>query len=168
MPIGGPMITWCEPIQRGDLRLAPGDIEDALTWFKETTGQDAKLIVLNAKNERYAKEAGDSVKVEYLGGCLTGEVWLSAEDIFVTPKPYIQTDTDFEQKKRNEIQTRCFLPVGRPSLDLPTEKITELAAQGLGYRLIARRLQSEGIQVSHMAISRAMKKLQSELPIDAT
>ena len=167
MPIGSPMVIWCEPMQRGDLKLAPGDIQDALTWFKGTTGQDAKLIILNPKNERYAKAAGDGVKVEYLGGCLTWEVWLAAEDNFVTQLSHIQTDTNLEQKKRNEIPTHIILPVGRPSVDLPMKKVTELAAQGMGYRAIAKRLQSEGIQVSHMAVSRAIKKLQGELPIDA-
>ena len=168
MPVGGPMVTWCEPMQRGDLKLAPSDIQDALAWFKETTGHDAKLIVLNPKNDHYAREAGDGVKVEYLGGCLTWEVWLSAEDNFVTQQAHIRTDTDLGQQRRNEIMIRRILPIGRPSIDLPMEKVTALAAKGLGYRAIAKTLQAEGIQVSHMAVSRAIKKLQRELPTDET
>jgi len=29
------MLVWAEPIKRGDLRLVRGDVEEALSWFKE-------------------------------------------------------------------------------------------------------------------------------------
>ena len=53
----GAAIVWVDSIERGDLRLAPTDIEDALSWFKNETGQEAKLFILNPKNEHLAGEA---------------------------------------------------------------------------------------------------------------
>ena len=82
-------IVWAEPIKRGDLCLAPGDIEEALTWFKESTRQEAKLFILNPKNEYLAPEA-NGIKVIYLDGCLPWEIWLSPSNSFRTENPRIQ------------------------------------------------------------------------------
>ena len=83
---------------------------------------------------------------------------VEAEDNIVTPS--LKAGLKI---KRNEINIRHILPVGRPSLGLPEDYLMELAAQGLGYRAIAKRLQAEGIEGSHMAVGRAIKKLQGRL-----
>jgi len=59
--------------------MARGDVAGAITRFKEKTGKEARLINLNPKNEKFAREAPDGVTVAYVGGCLAWEVWLSAE-----------------------------------------------------------------------------------------
>ena len=38
MTISDSAVVWVEPIERGDLQLAPGDIKEALAWFKDKTG----------------------------------------------------------------------------------------------------------------------------------
>ena len=89
-------LVWAEPLERGDLRLVPGDIQEALSWFKDKTGQEPKLIILNRKNEHLAREAGDGIKVDYLGGILSGEVWLSSSDTFI---PHSSARTEATESK---------------------------------------------------------------------
>ena len=164
MVIGRPIVVWCEPIKRGELKVATGDIAKAMTWFKETTGQDAKLIVLHHKNERYAKEAGETVEVKYLGGCLQWEVWLSAEDGSTTVLSHLDEALESMvhcDKKKKHTNAR----VGRPYLDLPSKRIQDFVSQGLSCRVIASKLQAEGINVSYRSVHRVIKKLQGELPI---
>ena len=40
--------VWAEAIERGG-KLAPGDIGEALTCFKDKTEKEASLIILNPK-----------------------------------------------------------------------------------------------------------------------
>jgi len=138
--------------------LQPGDIGEALAWFTSKTGQEAELIILNPKNEHLAGEVADGIKVEFVGGVLRGEVWLSAADTFVTQELATDFSEDYEWGKRNKSNIRPVVPFGRPKRDLPMEKIVKLRAEGLGARAIAKRLQAEGIEVSFMTIYRAMKK----------
>jgi hypothetical protein len=154
-------------MKRADPKLAPGDVAEAMTWFKKTTGQDAGLIVLHPKNERYAKEAGDSVEVKYFGGCLAWEVWLSAGD--TSPTVLSQPDEGVEStiscdKKENHTNA----PIGRPSLDLPLERIAQLASEGLSCRAIADKLLQEGVEASYRTVARGIRKLQAELPMAET
>jgi len=160
MTIGGPVAVQAVPIMRGDMQLQPDDIEEAIAWFKDKTGQEPKLVILNRKNEHLAEETGDDVKVEYLGGVLRGEVWLSATDNFVTPKSATGLNGDYEWGKRNEIQMRTIVPLGRKPIDLPMGKLLELRGQGLDFRAIAKRLIDEGIRTTHMAIKQAIDKKQ--------
>jgi len=74
--LAGSAIVWAEPIERGDLRLVPGDITKALAWFRDKTGREPKLIILNRKNECFAKEADDGIKVDYSGGLARLFLWL--------------------------------------------------------------------------------------------
>lgn len=151
-------IVWAEPIERGDSRLVVGDITKALAWFRDKTGQEPKLIILNRKNECFAKEAGDGIKVDYLGGCLASEVWLSSADNFVAPKLVTGFPDTQLLDKRNKSNMRPMIPLGRPIRDLPLEKIAKLRAQGLGARSIAKCLQAEGVRVSFMTIHRAIRR----------
>ncbi len=50
--------------------------------------------------------------------------------------------------------------VGRPTLNLPIDRILELAGQGLGSRAIASRLKDEGHKVSFRTIARVLKQAQ--------
>lgn len=166
MTTNGEAIVWSEPIKDGTFRLQPGDIADAIAWFKEKTDQEPKLILLNVKNERFVKEVPEGIKVVCRGGVLAGEVWLSAVVDFVTPSSHIETQSDHGEKRRDKIDTRYILPAGRPALDLPIKKVQEFAAQGLGCRAISKKLKEGlGIVVSYRSIHRAIKKLQAELPI---
>lgn len=74
------------------------------------------------------------------------------------------------EEKRHEIQTRHIIPLGRPSADLPMDKVLSWRRdEELGVRAIAKRLNSQGFKVSRMAVHRAIKKeeakAQLELPI---
>ena len=156
MTLSGTVTVWAKPIERGDLRLVAGDVEEALAWFEERTGNEAKLIMLNPKNEHLAQEAND-IKVTYSGGILAGEVWLSPEDTFGTDFP--RTANTIEWKSEcPKSDMRPIIPLGRPPLDLPIEKIFKMHSQGLGVRAIVKRLRDEGIQISRSTIHRAMKK----------
>ena len=175
-------IVWAEPLERGDLRLAPGDIQEALTWFKDKTGQEPKLIILNRKNEHLAREAGDGINVDYLGGILSGEVWLSSSDTFIphssarTEATKSKSECPQEQpnKYHSEKEKTKMSTLNSPSLtvdnlgarsrpttykkrQLPDDKIKRLHKGGMGAKAIATRLKKEqGIDVSYKTIQRIL------------
>lgn len=74
-PIG--TAVWCEPQERKDMSLCPGDIARATSWFKEQTGQEPGLILVHPSKEDMARENAGNITVETLGGVLASEVWLS-------------------------------------------------------------------------------------------
>jgi len=78
-------VVWCEPQERKDMSLRPGDIARAITWFTEQMGQEPKLILVHPTKEGMARENAGNIRVEPLGGVLASEVWLSAAKHFVTP-----------------------------------------------------------------------------------
>ena len=178
MPIRGPMLTWCEPMLRGNLKLVPGDIRAGLAWFKETTGRDTRLIVLHPKNERYAKEVPEGIAVEFLGGCLAWEVWLSAADkITKAPdgnlggeKPqgvvgYTPRIMAIPNPQKNSIA--IIKPsVGKVTREkrgpkqkpLPVELIIKWAGEGMGSQAITTRLKNElGIDIGFRTVARVIK-----------
>lgn len=79
-------------------------------------------------------------------------------DTFVTPRLATSSLDSQLSEKRNKSNMRPMTPLGRPTRDLPVEKIAELRAQGLGARSIAKQLQAEGVKVSFMTIHRALKR----------
>ena len=79
--------VWCEPQERKDMSLHPGDITRAIEWFREQTGQEPRLILVHPTKEGMAREDAGNIRVEPLGGVLASEVWLSAAEHFVTPLP---------------------------------------------------------------------------------
>lgn len=50
--------------------IAKGDVAAAIAWFTEKTGNDARMITPNPKNEKFAGEAPHVVTVNYAHGCL--------------------------------------------------------------------------------------------------
>ena len=88
-------LTWCEPLVRGDLRLANGDILDAIAWFKEQTGRDPGVICLSAKNEKFVAEVPEGIDVEFTGGVLRWEVWLGPVPM-AKPHQYFDAQRDRE------------------------------------------------------------------------
>jgi hypothetical protein len=153
-------------MQRGDMKLAPSDIQDALTWYKDITGQDVKLIVLHPKNERYAKEVPEGITLEYVSGCLSWEVWLSPVDNFIRNtqsapqglnKSLETPETPLETSVANtRTVTQAYPSISTPQ-DLLQQKIELLAGKGMSTRAIARVLQSEGVKVSHMTVARRLQ-----------
>lgn len=166
----GERLVWCQPMQRKDCQLTPTDITHAITWFREETGQKPALILVHPSKHQMAEENSSGIRVEALGGVLAWEVWLSPTEHFVTPS--IARDFFGGQigEGRHEIKTRPRIPLGRRPTDLPIEKVMQLHGQELGVRAIAKRLSTEGIEVSRMAIHRAIKKaeakLQLQLPLE--
>lgn len=176
MPIGGPMTTWCETIERGGIKMAPGDVREAINWFKETTGQEAKLIVLNPRNEKYANEAGEDIVVEYSPGCPSWEILLSPVDNYIrqnTPNPNLGQGKPIqgvnhlngnlsilEDKKISMDKLKAVTPKvtrkkpGPKIKELPEDLIKQLNEQGLGSNAIATSLKSKGIEVSYKTIQR--------------
>jgi len=150
-------VVWAETIGRGDLQLAPGDVEDSLVWFKNKTGQAPNSVALNPGNQYLASELPKNMRLDLLGGVLAGEVWLSAEDSFVTD--FSRTTQAVEStRKCDKSVTLLQTPMGRPSVDLPTKKVLELHDKGLSSRAIARELENEGIRVSYRTIARSIKE----------
>ena len=171
--------VWAEPIERRPLQLVTGDIKEAINCFRDKTGQEAKLIILHPSNKHLANEVGDGIRVDYLGGCLAFEVWLSSEDNSGTPVPDTQVVTESisetpkaqsiasypETKKStlNPIKSRVdfFRPRGRPKTYkkrlLPDDKIKQLHHEGMGAKAIATQLKTEqGIDVSYKTIQRVL------------
>lgn len=143
--------VWCN---LDALQLMPGDIAKAIAFFSRQTGTETKAITLNPKNERLAKEAGETIQVVFCGGCLLWEVWLSGNPLesFVTPKPAMASGK-IQAIERNKTQTQPITIVGRSPAELPVEKVLELKAQGLGSRAIAKKLGG-----SHMTVIRVLRK----------
>ena len=79
--------VWCEPQERNDMSLRPGDIARAIEWFAKRTGQEPRLILVHPTKEGMARGNAGNIRVEPLGGVLASEVWLSAAEHFVTPPP---------------------------------------------------------------------------------
>lgn len=73
-------LVWCDPVERGDLKLAPGDITDAIKWFTEKTGQPPRQIFLCPKNERFASEIPEEITVVYINGVLLWEIQLTGAE----------------------------------------------------------------------------------------
>ncbi len=164
------------------MRLAEGDIQESCAWFKDKTGQEPKLIILNRGNEHLAQEAGDGMKVDYFGGVLRGEVWLSAADTFGTDFsrtleatesksecPQAQPIQMYPEKQKTKMSTLNspsltvdnFRPRGRPKtykkFPLPDHKIKQLHKEGMGAKAIATQLKREqGIDVSYKTIQRVL------------
>jgi hypothetical protein len=99
------MIVWAKAIERADMKLRSGDIAEALAYFKKEDEEerDAKFITLNPKNEHLTSEVADNIKVDYLEGCLTWEIWLSVDGGFTTTP---QT-TKFDIRKDMESPRFC-------------------------------------------------------------
>ena len=79
--------VWCEPQERKDMSLCPGDIARAIEWFREQTGQEPRLILVHPTKEGMARKKAGNIRIETLGGVLASEVWLSAAEHFVAPPP---------------------------------------------------------------------------------
>ena len=59
------MTIWAEAIERGG-KLTPGDVKEAIAWYKDKTGQEAKLIILQLMNGHILLE--DIMAARYLSG----------------------------------------------------------------------------------------------------
>ena len=87
--------VWCEPQERKDMSLHPGDITRAIEWFREQTGQEPRLILVHPTKEGMARESAGNITVETRGGVLASEVWLSPAEHFVTPLVTPPPTTEF-------------------------------------------------------------------------
>ena len=179
----GSMIVWAEKspkqyLELARLELVKGDISRAISWFKDNTGQEPKQICLNPNCERLAVEAGDSIQVNYVGGCLAWEVWLSAEESFKTPKlaPLKVDPTQTIDAKDKEVLLHTNAPLepsvtkpshgkeirpiislgGRPKKNIPIDLVHKLSEQGLSTTDIAKKLKAKGCIVSRIMVSRIL------------
>lgn len=85
-PAPDTVMVWCEAMNRRELRLAEGDVARAISSVQ---GQPVKAITLHPKNAMFASEVPDGIPVNYSGGCLAFEIWLSVDEMpnSTTSKP---------------------------------------------------------------------------------
>jgi len=112
-------LVWAEPLSRGDLKLAPGDIPDSIDWFKEKTGQAPKLITLCPKNEKFAREIPEGISVEYCDGMFRGEVWLSGDGGQKPISEKATTETSTNPPKTHYNQNLRVSKIKKHVLDIP-------------------------------------------------
>ena len=165
------MTVWAEGIERGG-KLTGGDVKEAIAWYKEKTGREVKLIILNPKNEHLVKEA-NGIQVEYKMGCLAWEVWLSVEAVQSKsgdPKAQsiespaekekevlLHTNSDNAQAYQNPTHDPPILNFGgRPPKDIPIQLIHKLRKQGMAIKPIVQELKKQGHSISAMTISRVL------------
>lgn len=148
------------------LRLTPDDVSKAVEIFEQKFRQRPLAIGLHENGDPWIQEAAEElgIPVHQPSGMLLQEIWLSPTDNFVT----VFSDTSLSEaqipEECNKTQTRPEIPIGRPPMELPMEKLLELKGQALSARAIAKRLQEEGLNTSHMAVYRALKKAQQSKP----
>lgn len=172
-------LIWAEPFDRGDLKLGPGDIKEAVNRFKEQTGHNLGLIMLCPKNERFAEEIPEGIEVDYRGGILKGEVWMSPEkswgEVSLTSKSggffekqgVMDGSTIFAtvNEKNFEVAKIKSQPLkttmqkktetrGRKPLKLPERQILAMSSAGMGSKQIAARLKDKySIKVSFRTVA---------------
>jgi len=143
------------------LRLKPDDVRRAAEVFERKFGQRPRALGLHEDCDLQIKAAAEEmgIMLYHPQGMLAHEIWLSPSESFVTRSSGISSFQLQIGEERNEIQTRPLIPLGRPPTELPMQELLELRNQGLGAREIAKKLGAEGLKVSHMAVYRALRKM---------
>ena len=158
--------AWFNYVNLETLRLEADDVAKAVEIFEQKFRQRPLAIGLHENIDPRIEEAAEelAIPVHHPSGMLLQEIWLSPTDSFVT----VPSDTGLSEaqirEERNKTQTRPEIPIGRPPMELPMEKLLELKRQGFGARAIAKRLREEGLSISHMAVYRALRKAQQTKP----
>ena len=177
-------LVWTEPIERGDLKLAPGDINESITWFKEKAGIDPQLIMLCPKNKAFAGEIPDTIDVIFLGGVLRGEIFLSASKNWGAHQT-LQTPPETTKSKSGVTKIQDPAPDaktvfvtqgppvkirrrvnggGRKKIKLPERKILAWASVDMSPKNIAAKLRDKNIiDVSAGTIRNFLKSKQPRL-----
>ena len=157
-------LVWCDPVTRGDLKLAAGDITEAIKWFDKTTGRRPILIEVCPVNEKFANEVPDGITFKSQTGVLLWEIRLTGET-----RDLVTTSTTESSRKTPETRCNQILPCnnGIPKGLIPPENVTEnilmLAGNGKSSRRISDILKSHGIYLSHMTVARRIKENQRRL-----
>jgi len=143
------------------LRLKPDDVRRAVEVFERKFGQRPLALGLHEACAPQIKAAAEEmgIMVHHPPGMLAHEIWLNPSESFVTRSSGISSLQLQIGEERNRIQARTLIPIGRPPIELPMQKLLELRNQGLGTREIAKKLREEGLKVSHMAVYRALRKM---------
>jgi hypothetical protein len=87
-------LVWSEPLERAKAKVIAGDIFKSLAWYKNQTGQDAKLMVLHPSLKELADIVPEGIEVSYLGGCLAWEIWLASGEPSSVVKGYFNSARD--------------------------------------------------------------------------
>ena len=143
--------SWCEPVtrsgERGFLRLAPGDIREAIKEYQESHRNLPDHIIICPKNENFASEVPESVKVITATGVMLWEILFPLDS---TTEP-CQNASHQHYGGQKPILVELCTP------EDVTHKILELADQNLSYRAIANNLLQYGVEISHMTVARRIK-----------
>ena len=139
--------VWTSLAARNDLRLATGDIQEAINDYQKLTGHPPSLICLNPRNERLSSEVPEGIEVLYQSYLHLWEIWFAWDGI---REPHHSAS-----RQQNGGQKPVLVELCTPE-DV-THKILELAAQNLSYRAIASNLLQYGVDISHMTVARRIK-----------
>lgn len=186
------MLVWCEPMERKSPQLIATDISHAITWFREETGQEPRLIMVHPSLEAMARENSNGIAVQAVGGCLAWEVWLSlvakspqtlppekpqpvdmpegSSRVTPTEEPPPSSPPDASESKsgRDKTKARGKLPTAMVSQGgLPLKKIMRWHNKGLSTRTIADRLSGQGSTISYRTIARVIsRQLQLSMEVN--
>lgn len=143
------------------LRLEPDDVRWAVEVFENRFGQRPLALGLHKGCAPQIKAAAEEmgIMVHHPPGMLAQEIWLNPSESFVTRSSAIGSLQLQIDEWRNRIQPRPLVPLGRPPIELPRQELLELRGRGLGAREIAKRLQQQGLEVSHMTVHRVIRKM---------
>ena len=139
---------WCEPVMRGDLKLATGDVQEAINDHELATGHRPSVIALCPKNERFRSEVPPDIEVEISKRAMLWGIMTAGDG---TTNPH-QDAPAKQQAVSKPKRVYCHHPAS------VTHKILEMVTQKLSTRQIANEmLQKYGIEVSHMTVARRLK-----------
>ena len=143
--------SWCDPVmrsgERGFLRLAPGDIREAIKDYQESQSHLPDHIIICPKNEKFADEVPENVRVITATGVMLWEILL----------PLNGTTEPYHSPPRQQDSGQSPILEELPTREAVTHKILELASQNLSYRAIASNLLQYGVEISHMTVARRIR-----------
>lgn len=167
-------LTWCEPMKRVKPMVVAGDIPLASAWFKEKTGQDARIIYLSPSLSML--EVPDGIEVKYIEGCLAWEIWLSGDSEASTRSMAVSGQGNSKEVskypggiKATVNEEKNTVAIIQPSVGkvirakrgpkhraLPVELIEQWHDEGLGSKAIAAKLNKKGIKVGFRTVARIL------------
>jgi hypothetical protein len=86
-------------MERAKPIVTEADIDQAVSWFKEQTGEMPRFIALNPKNAALDAKVPEGIELRLIGGCLVWEVWLASGE----PIPMVSGCGRFNTRRDNEI-----------------------------------------------------------------
>ncbi len=159
-------LCYCGGLHNAKRQLEKSDIKKAFDWYRQQTGKDAKVIRIHPKVQHLAGDLPDGIQVIPWPGTSSWSIDM-AETL---PVPEKDTVDDFQPiRGRSTLSEDCNTTgkvsgegkgMLQPKNSTSDEVINRLADEGLSSRQIAEHLSMLGQSVSHMTVSRHLKKVK--------